>query len=93
MDDTQEILGHLRQIRRDYDDISLYVRGDTYWLRVHSQIDHFLTVIRSVPMGARWCIFLGIGCLAYAAIYRNGKVAAIGCDLLFLSLLFVGKSA
>lgn len=93
METDQEILGEIRKLRRDYDEISVALRGDSYWLRMRSQIDHGMTTLQAIPSGARWCIFGAVCCLGYAALYRNGKVAAIGLDLLFLSLLFVGAKS
>lgn len=93
MEETQQILGEIRALRRSTDEIALGLRIDTPWKRFQEHVSYGLSVVRQVPLMARLCLFLGMVCLSIGALYRNLRTLFIGVDLLFASLMFVGGQA
>lgn len=90
-EDTQTILGEIRALKRGQEEIALQLRVDTFWVRARDHVDYGLSVLQRIPYFARLCIFLGV-CVAGAGILtRNAKLVFWGVDILFLSLMFVGK--
>lgn len=90
MEETQQILGELRALRRSTDEIALGLRIDTPWKRFQEHVSYALSVVRQVPMLSRLCLFFGMVAVTIGALYRNARMAFIGVDLLFASLMFVG---
>lgn len=93
MDETQEMLGEMRALRRATEEVALHVRVDTVWVKARDHVDYGLSVVRRIPFLTRLCLFLGVCLLGTGALRRNLKIVFVGVDVLFLSLLFVGSQA
>lgn len=89
MDNEQAILGELRAIRRQQTemDVRLKVDAANSW---QATVAKALEIARLIPPGARWCLLAGVVVLTGAIAAGSVRWAAIGVDLCFLALLFIG---
>lgn len=91
-DVNQELLGELRALRRDYNEIALSLRLDTGWNRLREQVGYALVILRDIPPLVRASVVASILALTYGAVYRQAKAIALGVNLLVATLLLVGTA-
>ena len=89
-DETQQILGEIRRVRRAQEEIVGMLLVDTPWIRARDHLLYGLRTLQEIPLLARTSLFLGILALGASVLYKNLRLFFIGVDLLFVSLLFVG---
>lgn len=90
----QVILGEIRMIRSEFEDLSLQIRVDTPWRRFQDHLRYALNLLAEIPWYTRFCIVCGMLLLTVTQLFNmpselKKKLSFASLDLIVIGIMGV----